>query len=144
MVPSAVIYLTSGILAILLVVFLFAIVYRWKYKKSLALPNYSSIVLTSHDSPQLKQKRLWSPPAKSSEETKSTSKMGRKDKQRSYWFPKRDIKPFLPAVQGEYLQPSLPKQVNGNRAIIILVNNIENISGCAVHGHVFQVEAGTS
>ena len=124
MVPSAVIYLTSGILAILLVVFLFAIVYRWKYKKSLALPNYSSIVLTSHDSPQLKQKRLCSspdlPPAKCSEDseqdserTKSTSKVGRKDRQRR--FLKRYIKPFLPSVKGEYLQPSLPKQVNGNQ-----------------------------
>lgn len=107
------IYLTSGILSVFVLFILFFLIYRWKSKKLSGSKLYPSIVLTSHDSPTLKEKRLWSPPDKSTQirqGTKSTSKAERSQKVRSYWFPKRDLKPFLPPIKGEYQQPKLPKQ----------------------------------
>ena len=90
-------------------------IYRWKSKKASAFAKYPSIVVTSHDDPKLKEERLWSPQDHSKkirQGTKSISRVERENKVRSYWFPKRDIKHFLPPITGEYQQPSLSKVRN--------------------------------
>ena len=103
-----IIYACAGVVSFIIFSFLILLLYRWKYKKT--KPRYPSIVLTSHDSPQLKEKRLWSPPEDKDETTKSVTRAERSEKARSYWFPKRDIRPFLAPTTGEYQQPVACKQ----------------------------------
>ena len=104
---SIIIYACAGVVSFIIVSFLILLLYRWKHKKT--KPTYPSIVLTSHDSPQLKEKRLWSPPE--DKDVVTVTRAERSEKARSYWFPKRDIRPFLAPTTGEYQQPVACKQV---------------------------------
>ena len=103
-----IIYACAGAVSFIISLVLIVLLYRWKNKKRV---RYPSIVLTSHDSPHLKEKRLWSPPECKDEPTNSVKRAERKEKVRSYWFPKRDIRPFLAPTTGEYQQPVVSKQV---------------------------------
>ena len=104
-----IIYACAGVVSLIIFSFLLVLLYRLKHKKR--KPKYPSIVLTSHDSPQLKEKRLWSPPEEKDESTKFVSRMERNEKARSYWFPKCDIRPFIAPTTGEFQQPVICKQV---------------------------------
>lgn len=103
-----IIYACAGAVSFTISLVLIVLLYRWKNKKRV---RYPSIVLTSHDSPELKEKRLWSPPESKDERAKSVKRAERKEKTRSYWFPKRDIRPFILPTTGEYQQPVVSKQV---------------------------------
>ncbi len=104
-----IIYACAGVVSCIIFSFLILMLYRWKHKKK--KPRYPSIVLTSHDSPQLKEKRLWTPPEDKSGIAKSVTRAERSEKTRSYWFPKRDIRPFLAPTTGRYQQPVACKEV---------------------------------
>lgn len=119
------IYASTAFVSLIIFTFFFLLLYRWKYgyKKI----RYPSIVLTSHDSPQLKEKRLWSPPNVKDDVTKSVTKDERNKKARSYWFPKRDIIPFFAPTTREYQQPVACKQVRSSCStvsnLVKLMNN---------------------
>ncbi|XP_028392885.1 synaptotagmin-1-like [Dendronephthya gigantea] len=112
MVPKLIIiYVCAGVVSFVAFSFFILLLYRWRINKP-KKNRYPSIVLTSHDSPQLKEKRLWSPP-ESKDATKGTAtRAERSDKTRSYWFPKTDIRPFLAPLSGEYQQPVACKQTD--------------------------------